>query len=210
MRELAERYGRQADYAEATTARKRTGARTPDKGWRTAICTAIALVLGVLTLGLFATHDVNQESQPSDQELTTSFFSHEEKFDELLQMLARDRPRLAAKGALAVDLATTARLDANGIRFGMYRGLLQQISVGDLRYFPGSGKLVLVPNGRRSLEPPSKSYLYLPHGQPQSLVPHYGYDWRGPGMYILTGDRPLKGGWYIHHDVTIEVAVPPY
>lgn len=210
MRELVTRYERRAGYTEATTTRERTAAGTPDKGWWTAICTMTALVLGVFTLGAFATRDVNQNGQPSDRQLTTSFFSHRAKFDELVQMLATDRSSLAAKGAAAVDLATMTRLDANGIRFGMYRGLLQQISVGDLRYFPGSGKLILVPDGRKSLQPPSKSYLYLPHGRPESLVPYYGYDWRGPAMYILTDDRPLKGGWYIHHDMTIEVAIPPY
>ncbi len=210
MRELVEKYERRADYAEATATRKRTGAGTPDKGWWTAICTLIALLLGALTLGAFATRDVDQNSQPSDQELTTSFFSHQAKFDELVQMLATDRSSLAAKGTAAVDLATMARLDANGIRFGMYKGLLQQISVSDLRYFPGSGKLILVPDARKSLQPASKSYLYLPQGRPESLVPYYGYGWRGPGMYILTGDRPLKGGWYIHHDMTIEVVIPPY
>lgn len=201
---------RQVDCAEGTASRARTGAGTPAKGWWAAICAMIALVFGLLTVGFFATYDVDQNKQPSDEELTIDFFSHEAIFDELVQILAMDRPTLAAKGATVVDLATMARLDTNAIRIGMYRGLLRQISVADLRYFTESGKLILVPDGQKNPERPPKSYLYLPHGRPQSLVPYYGSDWRAPGMYILIGDRPLKGAWFIHHDMTIEVAVPPY
>lgn len=181
-----------------------------EKGSWVAVCIAIALMLGLLTLAVFATYDVNQESQPSDEALTANFFSHEARFDELVQMLAADHPSPTAAGAAGIDLATVAGLDEDAARLRMYRGLLRQISVADLRYFPDSGKLVLVPDGQKNLERPSKSYLYLPHAQPQSLVQFHGYDWRVPGIYIRTGDRPLKGSWFIHHDMTMEVAVAPY
>jgi hypothetical protein len=127
-----------------------------------------------------------------------------------VQMLAADHSSLAAQGATAIDLATLAGPETNRVRFGMYRGLLQQISVSDLRYFPDSGKLILVPGGQENPQRPSKSYLYLPHGQPRPLVQHHGYDWHGPGVYILSGDRPLKGFWFIHQDMTIKVAISPY
>lgn len=175
-----------------------------------ALCAAIALVLGPSTLAVFAAYDVNEENHPSDQELTTNFFSHEARFDELVKMLAADRRSLAAKGAASVDLATVEGLDKGAAPFRMYRALLRQISVADLRYSPDSGELALVPDGQESLDRPRKSYLYLPHAHPQSLIQHHGYNWREPGMSIVTGDRPLKGFWYIHHETTIEVAVSPY
>lgn len=209
MRELAARYERQTNHAAGATPRARTGARTRDKEWRAAICAMMVLVLGLLTLGAFATHDVVQKSQPNDEELTTRFFSHVAIFDELVQMLATDRPSLAAKGAAAIDLATMGRFQ-DAARLGKYRGLLRRISVEDLRYFPASGKLLLVPDGQKNPEHPSESYLYLPFAHTQSLGSHYSYDWRAPGINILTGDRPLKGAWFVHHDTTIEVAVSPY
>ncbi|MGH8200943.1 MAG: hypothetical protein ACREVO_11365 [Steroidobacteraceae bacterium] len=167
-------------------------------------------MLGPSTLAVFAAYDVNEEKQPSDQELATNFFSHEARFDELAQMLAAHRPSLAAKGATSVDLARVERVDKGAARFKMYRVLLRQISVADLRYFPDSGELALVPEGQENLDQPRKFYLYLPHIHPQSLVQNRGYNWREPGMSIVTGDHPLKGFWYIHHEVTIEVAVNPY
>lgn len=175
-----------------------------------AVCTVIALVLGLSTLAVLGIYDVNKENQPSDEALAANFLAHEARFDELVQMLATGHPSPGAEGASEIDLATVARLDKDGARFGIYRGLLRQISVADLRYFPDSGKLVLVPDGEEDLERPSTSYLYLPRAQPQSLVQHHGYGWRGPGVYTLTGDRPLKGFWFIHHDMTIEVAVTAY
>jgi hypothetical protein len=170
----------------------------------------IALVFSLLTLSVFGTYDVNQRSQPGDEALTTDFFAHEAAFDELVRMLSTDYPGLAAKRAGAIDLATIARLGTKSVRFGIYGRLLQQISVADLRYFPDSGKLILVPDGGENLEEPSKYYVYLPHAQPQAFAQHHAYYWRGPGVAILTGDLPLRAGWFIRHDMTIEVAVTPY
>lgn len=158
-------------------------------------CTAFALVLGLAMLTVLSAFDVNRRNQPTDEELTSNFFSHEARFDELVQMLGTDHQ---------------ARFATNAARFRMYRGLLRQVSVTALRYFPDSGKLVLVPDGAGNLQRPSKSYLYLPRVQSQSLADYPEYMWRGPGMYILTGDRPLSGSWFVHHETTIEIAVSPY
>src|SRR5579863_732937 len=136
----------------------------PAKGSSAAAFAAFALLLGLATLAVLATGHVDQGNRPSDQELT-------------------------ANGRTSVDLATMARLGTSVARFEMYRGLLRQISVEDLRYFPDSGKLVLALNSQDVRERPAKSYLYLPRAQPQSLAPYHGYTWRGPGVYILTGDR---------------------
>ncbi|MGB6486060.1 MAG: hypothetical protein WBE91_04180 [Steroidobacteraceae bacterium] len=208
MCELVEGHERRADCAEGATPRARKSAGVTHKGLWAAI--GIALLFSLFTLSVFGTYDVNQRSQPDDEELTTDFFAHEAAFDELVRMLSTDYPSLAAKGAGAIDLATIARLDTNSVRFGIYRHLLQQISVADLRYFPGSGKLILLPDGQENLEEPSESYVYLSHAQPQAFVQHHGYYWRGPGVDILTGDLPLRAGWFIRHDMTIEVAVTPY
>lgn len=188
--------------------RKRAG--VPGMPSWAAACTVIALVLGLSTLAVLSSYDVNRGNLPSDVKLTANFFSHETAFDELVLMLASDHFSLAAKGPTRIDMEALGRLDTSAVRSMMYRGLLRQISVEDLRYFPYSGKLVLVPDGQENLDRPSKTYLYLPHAQPQSFIRHHGYSWRGPGVYILTSDHPLKGSWFIHHDMTMEVAVAPY
>ena len=147
------------------------------------LAACIALVFALLTLSIFGGHEINQGNQPSDEELTANFFTHEATFDELAAMPVRPET---------------------------YRSLLRQISVADLRYFPESGELILIPDGQENLQHPSKSYVYLPHAQPQSFAEHHIYYWRGPGVNIVTGDLPLKGDWFIRHDMTIAVAVTPY
>lgn len=182
----------------------------PDRGsWLTA-CAVVALVLGLFLLAAFATYDVDRKNEPGDQALTTNFRSHEARFDELVRMLASDHLRAAGMEATGIDLATVARLDENPARVTLYGGLLRQISVVDFRYFPDSGRLILVPDGQDDLQGPSMSYVYVPHDEPQPLVPYSGSDWRTPGIYILTGDRQLRGRWFIHHERTMEAAVPPY
>lgn len=199
-----------ADCAERVISHTRKRAGIPLKESWVALCAIIALVLGPSTLAIFVTCEVNNENQPSDRQLTANFSSHEGRFDELVQMLASDRPSLVAKESTGVNLATVARLDKDAARVRMYRDLLREISVADLRYFPSTGKLSLVPDGQENVERPLKSYLYLPHAQPQSLVQHHGYNWREPGLSIIAGDRRLKGRWFIHHEMTLEVAVTPY
>lgn len=200
----------QADCARDITLRSQNGAAVLAKGWWAAACTAAALLVGIATVAAFYAHDVDQRSRPGDEQLTTNFFSHEAGFDELVQMLATDQARLAANGETSIDLATVARLTKNAARVRMYGDLLRQISVEDLRYFPDSGELVLVPDGQENPERPSRSYLYLPHGQSESLTRYHGYTWRGPGVSILNGDRPLTGSWLIHDHTRIDVAVAPY
>jgi len=170
----------------------------------------MALVLGVTAFSSLNTYTVNNGNRPSDEELTANFSSREKIFDALVRMLATDRRALSAEGGTAVDLETMARAGTNAVRVRMYRDLLQQISVADFRYFPDSGTLILVPDGQENLERPSKYYLYLPHARAQPLVEYHGYNWRVPGVYVLTGDRPLKGLWFIHHETTMEGAVTSY
>jgi hypothetical protein len=209
MCELVQSRERRADCAEDTASCARNGAVMSDKRSWAPIFSLIAL-LGLSTLGVLAAYDVNQRNRPSDEELTANFFSYETRFNELVRMLDTDRRTLATRGATTVDLAAMAKLGTNAARVDMYRRLLQQISVADLRYFPDSGKIILLPDGQENLERPSKSYLYLRHAQPQHVVQHHGYNWRGPGVCILTGDRPLKESWFIHYDTMIGVAFSPY
>lgn len=208
MCELVKGYERRSDRAKGVGPRARTSGGAPHNGLWAATC--IALVVGLVTLSIFGGYEVNQVSGPSDEELTTNFFAHETAFDELVHMLAVDYPSLGDKGAATIDPATMDRLETRSERLATYRRLLRQISVADLRYFPRSGKLVLVPNGQENPGRPSKSYVYLPHGQPQSFVQHHAYYWRGPGVDIVTGDRRLEGFWFIRHEMTIAVAVTPY
>jgi hypothetical protein len=105
----------------------------------------MALVVGLVTLSIFGGYEVSQVSRPGDEALTTNFFAHEAAFDDLVHMLAVDYPSPVAKGGHAIDLATMDGLETKSERSATYRRLLRQISVADLRYFPASGKLVLVP-----------------------------------------------------------------
>ena len=117
---------------------------------------------GLPTLTVLSTHVANQENHPSDEELAANFFSHEARFDELVQMLTTDYPRLAAKGDAGIDLTTVASLATNAARSGVYRGLLQQISVEDLRYFPTPGSSSSCPTARRiRRDPQSTTFTYL-------------------------------------------------
>lgn len=172
--------------------------------------TIFALLLGVCSLAVFATYDVNRENAPSDEALATNFLSHQAGFDELVQMLRSSHLSAAAEGPSGIDWVTVARLDKDPARLRICGALLQQISVVDLRYFPDSGKLILIPEGQDSLHGQSKLYLYLPQGQPRPLASYHGSDWRMPAMYIRTADRRLKGNWFIHHEMILEAAVPPY
>jgi hypothetical protein len=183
-----------------------TGRRT----W-VAVCVLIALVLAPLLLTLLAAHTVNQQNRPSDEELANNFLSHQAAFEELVDMLGFDCRALRPERRDIKNLETLSRvIDSTG-RMDIYKDRLQRISVADLRYFPNSGKLFLLPiTAHRIAEGSSKSYEYLPGGRPDPLVEHHGYHWRGSGVYLLTGDRRIKGDWYIHHDTMITVAFSPY
>jgi len=210
MCELLESRERRAGYAGVAGSRARTGTAASDKRSWAAIWALVALLLGSATLAVLATYEVDLSNWPSDEELTANFFSHETTFNELAQMLERDRRTLAPEGETPIDFATLSRLGASAARVQTYSGLLRRISVVDLRYFPDSGKLLLLPDRRANAQRPSRSYLHLPHAQPQPLVGHHGYTLRGPGVYVVTGDRPLKGSWFIHYDTMIQVAFSPY
>jgi hypothetical protein len=210
MCELLESRERRASYAEVPASRARTGAATSDKGTWAAIWALIALLLGSATLAVLAIYRVDLSNRPSDEELTANFFSHETTFNELVQMLDADQRTLAPEGKTSIDFATLSRLSASAARAETYSELLRAISVVDLHYFPDSGKLILLPDRQANLQRPSKSYLYLPHAQPQPVVGHLGYHWRGPGVYVVTEDRPLTGSWFIRCDTMIQVAFSPY
>lgn len=210
MCELVTGGERPADRVESVLPRARKDAGAREKGaWR-AVCTAVALMLALAALAAFSACHVSRDNRSDDERLATNFRSHEAGFDRLAQMLIADYPHAAATGRGGIDLAAMTRLGTNAARFRMYRCVLQQISVADLRYLPDSGKLVLLPEGRQNQERPSTSYFYAPHVQSQSLLRDHGYSRRGPGMYDFTDDRPLRGSWFIHHDVAIKVAIAPF
>jgi hypothetical protein len=196
---------------EASSMRELVQSHASRVGWAKAITSnCIALMFCLVAFGVFRAYDVSQESLPGDAELAANFFAHEAAFDELEQMLSADRRSLGGKGNAEIDLATIAGLDASAVRLGMYRRLLQEISVADLHYFPDSGKLILVPDGEENPERLSVSYVYLPDAQPRSFVRHHGSYLHGPGEDIVTRDRRLKSSWFLRHEVTIQVAVTPY
>ena len=149
-------------------------------------------------------------SQPTDDELTERFISHESDFEALAPLLDSDCRRLPpeAKSCELTDL------EASGLGAGRvadYRLRLARIGATSFSYEPGPGNLSL-PVSIAGNHPgdTSKSYLYLGHQAPQPLLHHPSYALRGPGIYRLTGDHRIKGQWFIHHDGTVVVAFAPY
>jgi hypothetical protein len=187
-----------------------TARGSPDRS-RVAVLVLITLFLAPAALTTVARHTINQRSQPSDEELSQNLLAHETKFNELVEMLASDCRSLPPGAGESIDLAGLSAVVTSDARMAIYKRLLRQILVTDLRYFPGSGRLILLPvAAQTNIRGSSKSYAYIVGGQPQPVVVHHGYNWRGPGMYFVTGDRWVKGFWFIHYDTMITLAIAPY
>ncbi|HEY3785610.1 MAG TPA: hypothetical protein VGL55_10045 [Steroidobacteraceae bacterium] len=167
----------------------------------------ITLMLASAALAIAATHTNDQRNQASDAELMENLLAHEAKFDELVQMLHSDCRSVPTKAGDSIDLAGLSAVVTSAARKDTYKRLLRQISVTDLRYFPSSGKLILLPAAAQTnIEGSSKSYAYMVGGQPQPGVAQHAYNRRGPGAYLLTGDRWVKGSWFLHYDTMIKIA----
>jgi len=171
----------------------------------------ITLLLAPVVLTTVAGLTIHQRNGPSDQDLLENLLAHETKFDELVAMLTADCRSLPPGAGESIDLAGLSAVVTNAARKDTSERLLREISVTDLRYFPGSGRLVLMPAAARTnIRGSSKSYVYTAGGQPQPVVAHDGYNLRGPGLYFLTGDRRVKGSWFIHYDTLIGLGFSPY
>jgi hypothetical protein len=188
----------------AGNARESRGAR-----WAP-LCLPLVLLLGPVLLALWTQHTVIQRDLPSDQDLAAEFFAHQERFDELADMLNADHGVLSQTRVTAIDLPALERTLGHS-RTKQYVAILKKISVVDLRYFPASGKILLLPTGASAdIEGAAKTYLHLPTGQAEPLFRHDGYHLRGPGIYLVTGDRPLRQSWFIHHNTTVNITYAPY
>jgi hypothetical protein len=187
-----------------------TARESPDRS-RGAVLVLIALCLAPAALTVVATYTNNQTDQPSDAELMENLLAHETKFEELVQMIHSDCRSFPPGTGESIGFAGLSAVVSSAARMEIYKRLLRQTSVADLRYFPGSGKLILLPAAAQTnIEGSSKSHAYMLGGQPQPVVAHHGYNWRGPGVYVLTGDRWVKGFWFIHYDTRITVEFSPY
>lgn len=149
-----------------------------------------------------------RSSHPTDEELTARFLSHEADFQALLQMLDSDHRRMP----LPDEPFDLPDLVAAGVaRRSDYEVLLARIGATNVRCYPQSGNVVLpVSRSGAHFAETKKSYLYLSREQPKPLLQHPSYSWRGPGIYFVTGDHPIKGQWFIHHDATVVVSFAPY
>jgi hypothetical protein len=187
-----------------------TSRRSSDT-WGVAALVLITLFIAPAVLTIVTIHTISQRDQPGDEQLIENLRVHEAEFDELVQMLNSDCRSLPAGAGEFIDLARLSSLVTSVSRREMYKRLLRQIFVTDLRYFPGTGKLMLLPAGTQTnIDAASKTYIYRVGGQPQPVVARQGHNWRGPGLYFRTGDRQLKGFWFIHYDMTITLALSPY
>jgi hypothetical protein len=187
-----------------------TSRSSPDRSW-VAVLVLFTLLLTPAALTIVATHTISQRNQPSDAELMENLLAHEKEFDELAHMLDADCRSLPPGAGESIDLAGLSAVVTSAARMDIYMRLLRQIFVTDLRYFPGSGKLILLPAAAQTtIGGSSKSYAYLVGGQPRPVIAHHGYNWRGPGLYFLTGERRVKGFWFIHYDTTTTLAFSPY
>lgn len=167
------------------------------------------LVAAPAILVVLAGYSVFRVSPPTDEELTARFLSHQADFQALVTLLESERRRLPL-GPGPFDLADAG---ASTARAGKYEALLARIGARSVRYFPESGNVVLpVAESAGHLGKSTKSYLYLSHDdpQPQPLLYHRSYGWRGPGVYLISGDRRITGQWFIRHDRTVVVAFAPY
>lgn len=177
---------------------------------RTAVFLSCLFVVVPAVLVLLAAHTAARGSHPTDEELTARFLSHESEFQSLVQMLDSDRGRLPL-GAGPFELADMVAAGAGTANIGNYANLLAKIDVKNFRYFPRSGTTVLpVSDAAEDFAGAKKAYLYLSREEPQPLLHHPSYAWRGPGIYFVTGDHRIKGKWFIHHDGTVAVAFAPY
>jgi hypothetical protein len=184
--------------------------RSKDRS-RVAMIVLITLLLAPVVLTIVAGLTLNQRNGPSDQDLLENLLAHEAQFNELVAMLTSDCRSVPPGAGESIDLAGVSAVVTNAARKDTYERLLREISVTDLRYFPGSGRLVLMPAAAgKNIRGSSKSYVYTADGQPQPAVAQYGYHSRAPGLYFLTGDRRVKGSWFIHYDTVIRLGVSPY
>ena len=173
-----------------------------------------AWVLGMVLVGspilaIWPTWTINNKNRVTEEEIAANFYANEARFAELIDMLTFDDSRLD-QSAGSLDLSALLR-ELPDERAKAYGRILGQIAVADMRYFSRSGKLILLPSGGpRDTNGAATWYLYLPSGQPEPIAEYHGYSWRGPGMYFLTGDRPLASRWFIHHNAMVEVAFAPY
>jgi hypothetical protein len=173
--------------------------------WTPVLVLSLLVAVPALIMALSG-YSAARGSNPSDDDLTARFLSHQVDFEALPQMLDSDRARLPlADGPFdLVDL-----MAAGAARNHDYRPLLAKIEAANIRYFPRSGNIVLplAKSNDHFFADTKKSYVYLNREQPRPL-PRYARP--GPGIYFVTEDHPIKGNWFIHHDGTLEVAFPPY
>jgi len=121
-----------------------------NKRWWVSACLLIPLFLTPLLLALLATYTVNQQNQPGDEELASNFLSHQAAFEELVEMLLLDCRDLRLERGEVNDLKMLSTALDNARRVDKYKDLLKQISIAELRYFPSSGRLILLPDGAQS------------------------------------------------------------
>jgi hypothetical protein len=168
------------------------------------------LVAAPAILVVLAGYSLSLGSHPTDEELTARFLSHQVDFDTLAKMLDSDRGRLPL-GSEPFNLAAFVAAGASTARISNYEAVLARIGARNFRYFPQSGNVVLlVSESAGHLAKSTKSYLYLSRDDPQALVYHRSYGWRGPGVYFVSGDYRIKGRWFIRHDGNVVVAFAPY
>lgn len=212
MVESPETCDRGASSARIRVSDGPVGTRTASrKGSWLAACALIVSILVPIASAVVANYVSSERNGPSDAELTANFLSHEVQFNEVEEMLTSDRRTLRLGSDKVIDLKSLTALLPRAERMGAYRSLLRQISVADLRYFPGSGEaILLLKPGERDTWGSSESYVYLPHDEPRPVVQHRSYYWRGPGLTFVTEDRRIRGHWFVHYNAAISLGFSPY
>lgn len=201
-------YQRVAGPKLERTAANRSSWSCPDRSEALVWSLILAVPAAVVLLAFHAAAQINH---PTDEELTAKFLSHESDFQTLVRMLDTDCARIPPRtdSCELANLLSSAALSTT--RANDYKLLLARIGITSFRYFPRFGNLTLpVSRSGESLTEAKRSYLYLSHEEPQPLLRHLGYSWRGPGPYLLTGDHRIKSHWFIHHDETVALAFSPY
>ena len=162
-------------------------------------------------LALYSGYSVSARSHPTDDDLIVKFLSNESDFQSLVHILEADRGSLLSLGGESYEFTDHLPTGAAAVHWADYKALLARIGLTNFRYFPRSGNLILP----ASMSPDNsaeirRSYLYLVNNDPEPLLRYASDSWRGPGIHFTTGDRRIKGNWFIHHEGTLVVAFSPF
>ena len=140
--------------------------------------------------------------RPTDASMIAIFQQHESDFDALVEMVESDRKALPPN-TLRADLSGFKAAGIKPSRLEHYRHILSRLGAIRFDYFPLSkGIYVELWIVGLSISSSSKSFLYLPSGDPGQLVDDTDHYIPQDDEYPTEIDRRINGNWFIHFDAS--------